>query len=471
MFHICREDLRFFIAISSLFKNHRHRYSPTTISAHEKQDFPYLKYRSASSRGLATKISTKADSVMKKSSGTSQKLGSFLSPGAPNYREKSVGSQKGWSSERVLLQASSSNIRHASVANMTPFNSGRTIPSKWDDAERWVCSPVSGYANNRTNSCAQLQRRPKSKSGPIVPPGTGYYNNYSPTIPMRQGLVVKNFMIGSPFSTGVLAPDAISLHHFYAHDAVFGPRFDNSVQCSSPLLNENSAVPPLLSSAPMWSELLCDPSSPNSQDEKRDETENVVTASSPLSKCDKGTQMSPPETENGAARSSATSTMDQQNNLSAKLEVRDVEVDSEATIIRWSKSKSYVPKLGLLPGKDLRKSSSTEAQASSLDTAESTLDSSKFQREEAKIVAWESLQKAKAEAAIRKLEVKLEKKKSSSMDKILNKLRRAQMKAQKMRSQVTVEQGQQVSKTRKVFSFHKYAQIWSPRSCFGTHAA
>ncbi|RDX64813.1 Remorin 4.1, partial [Mucuna pruriens] len=415
-------------------------------------------------RGLATN----SDSVMKKSSGSSQKLGSFLSPGAPNYREQSLGSQKGWSSERVLLQPSSSSIRHASVANLTPFNSGRTIPSKWDDAERWICSPVSGYATNKTSSYAQLQRRPKSKSGPIVPPGTGFYSNFSPTIPLRQGLVVKNFMMGSPFSTGVLAPDAISLHHYYAHDAVYGARydFDNSMQCdNSPVLNENSVALPSVSSAPLWSELLFDPSSPISQDE----TKNEETVSSPIPKCDKGTQMSPPETENDdAPKSSPSWSMDRQN---AKLEVRDVEVDSEATIIRWSKSKSYVPKLSLLPGKDMRKSSSTEAQASDLDIAESsTSDISKFQREEAKIIAWESLQKAKAEAAIRKLEMKLEKKKSSSMDKIVNKLRRAQMKAEKMRSLITVQQDQQVPKTRKVFSFHKYAQIWSPRSCFTTHA-
>ncbi|RZC30664.1 hypothetical protein D0Y65_001958 [Glycine soja] len=343
---------------------------------------------------------------MKKSSGSSQKLGSFLSPGAPNYSEKSIGSQKGWSSERVLLQPSSSNIRNACVANLTPFNSGRTIPSKWDDAERWICSPVSGYSNNKTNSYAQLQqRRPKSKSGPIMPPGTGYYSNYSPTIPLRQGLVVKNFMMGgSPFSTGVLAPDAISLHHYYSHEAVFGHRydFDNSMQCSSPLLNENSVALPSVSSAPMWSELLCDPSSPNSQDEKRKETKNADDVTS-LSKCDKGTQMSPPETENDAPKSSPNSTMDQQNYLSAKLEVRDVEIDREATTVRWSKS--HVPKLSLIPGIHSRKSSRTEAKASGLDIADSTLDSSKIQREEAKIVAWESLQKAKAEAEIRKLEV------------------------------------------------------------------
>ncbi|KAJ1419130.1 hypothetical protein SESBI_15401 [Sesbania bispinosa] len=92
---------------------------------------------------------------------------------APNYREKSIVNQKGWSSERVL-QPTSSSRRQASVgvASLTPFNSERTIPSKWDDAERWICSPVSGYANNKSCYAQQHQRRPKSKSGPIVPPGT-----------------------------------------------------------------------------------------------------------------------------------------------------------------------------------------------------------------------------------------------------------------------------------------------------------
>ncbi|KAJ1381246.1 Remorin, C-terminal [Sesbania bispinosa] len=404
---------------------------------------------------------------MKKSSGSSQKLGSFLSPGAPNYREKSIVSQKGWSSERVL-QPTSSSRRQASVgvASLTPFNSGRTIPSKWDDAERWICSPVSGYANNKSCYAQQHQRRPKSKSGPIVPPGTAYYSNYSPTIPLRQGLVVKNLMIGSPFTTGVLAPDALSLHHYYAHDTVFGPRYDMDngmqMQYSSPVLNENGVALPSVSSAPLWSEMLCHLSSPNSQDEERDGTKKEDT----FLKRDKGTQMSSPEAENDAhssPKSSPTSAMDQKSFHSTKSEVRDVQVDSQATVIRESKQNP-------LHGKDLKKIS-TETRTPGLDIAESTtLDTSKLEREEAKIIAWESLQKAKAEAAIRKLEMKLEKKRSSSMDKILNKLRRAQMKAEKMRSIIPVQQDQQVSKTWKVFSFPKYGHIWSPSSCFRGHA-
>ncbi|RYQ91622.1 hypothetical protein S83_066753 [Arachis hypogaea] len=386
-------------------------------------------------------------------SSSSMKLGSFLIPDMQNHSERSIGSQKGWNSERVVLNQTSRIRRHS---GLTSFNSGRrTMPSKWDDAERWICSPVSGYgssSNNNRNSYSrsQLQRHPKSKSGPIMPPGTSsssYYSNYSPTIPLRQGLLVRNLMVGSSFTTGVLAPDALSLHHFDAHDNDFGHRFDigNVMQpCSTgAVLNDNNGV-----LAPMWNQLLCDPSSPNSQDENPKNEENRIM--SPFSRRDHGTQMSPPENEDDA-NSSPTSAMDQKNGHSGKLEVRDVEVDSEATVIRWPKG--HATKLTSF------QESNSEIQTSCSDIAKSTMDITKIQKEEAKIVAWESQQKAKAEATIRKLEMKLEKKRSSSMDKILNKLRRAQMKAEKMRSSIAMpqkqEQGQQGKQNSKLLKWFK----------------
>ncbi|XP_020236648.1 uncharacterized protein LOC109816166 [Cajanus cajan] len=396
--------------------------------------------------------------MMKKSCSSSfQNLGSFPSPGDPYYR--SLGNQKGWSSERVSKPSSSISRRHTMSGLITPLSGGRTMPSKWDEAERWICSPVSAYAESRS-SHAQLQRRPKSISGPIVPPGVAaFYSNYSPVVPLRQGLVVRNLVVGSPFSTGVLAPVAVSVHHYDAHDAtVFGYE-NNEVLLSS------------MSTAPTCSQLPCDQSSHISQDEKHDETMNEENLTSHSSRCDKGTQMSPSETENDAhssPKSSATSVVDQQECHSPKLEVRDVQVDSQATIIRWSKR--HATKLAnkdSLHSKDSR-AISAETQASCWENDEPNMDTSKIQREEAKIIAWENLQKAKAETAIRKLEMKLEKKRSSSMDKILNKLRRAQLKAESMRSSVPEQQGHQVSKCR-VFSFSKYAQIWSPTSCFSSH--
>ncbi|KAK0577029.1 hypothetical protein LWI29_026927 [Acer saccharum] len=92
-------------------------------------------------------------------------------------------------------------------------------------------------------------------------------------------------------------------------------------------------------------------------------------------------------------------------------------------------------------------------------------------REELRITAWENLQKAKAEAAVRKLEMKLEKKRSSSMDKIMNKLRSAQKKAQDMRSSVLTNQDNQVARTHhKAVSFRKTCQMSSLSGCFTCHA-
>lgn len=69
------------------------------------------------------------------------------------------GMPTSWSSERV---ANPINVRrHVGGAALMPFNSLRALPSKWDDAERWITSPVSSYG-----AAAQIPWRHKAKSGP-----------------------------------------------------------------------------------------------------------------------------------------------------------------------------------------------------------------------------------------------------------------------------------------------------------------
>lgn len=144
---------------------------------------------------------------MKKSSISSRRSGTFPSPGTPNYCHASVEMQKGWSSERVPLH----NVNRRQVnAALLPFNNGRTLPSKWEDAERWIFSPVSGDGALKT-SVQHSQRRPKSKSGPLGPPGIAYYSLYSPAIPVFEGGNTRNFVAGSPFSAGVIAADGLSI--------------------------------------------------------------------------------------------------------------------------------------------------------------------------------------------------------------------------------------------------------------------
>lgn len=147
----------------------------------------------------------------------SHDLGLFPTLGLSDYRGNGIGGQKGWSSERVPLPTSSGqrHIVNGNTSLMGLSNGGRTMPSKWEDAERWICSPVIGYGESNKSSHSQdQQRRHKSKSGPIVPPsGVVHYSNYSPANPAFDGGIVRNFMIGSPFSTGILAADSVSLQY------------------------------------------------------------------------------------------------------------------------------------------------------------------------------------------------------------------------------------------------------------------
>lgn len=187
---------------------------------------------------------------MKKGSVSSNDLGTLQTPVAHRYRDRSVGSQKGWNSERVPLPSKSSR-RHLSAASLMPFNSGGTLPSKWEDAERWICSPVSGHGLCKS-SHSQIQKQPKSKSGPIATPGIACYSNYSPVMQGVEVGSVKSFIVGSPLSAGVLAADGlfvqysnVDVGHSYLVDA------ENNVAQSG--------------SFPGWSELLSEPSLPSSQ--------------------------------------------------------------------------------------------------------------------------------------------------------------------------------------------------------------
>ncbi|XP_050129389.1 uncharacterized protein LOC126605974 isoform X1 [Malus sylvestris] len=400
--------------------------------------------------------------AIKKGSMASRKSGNFPSPGTPSYRHASLGVQKGWSSERV---PSHTNVgRKNTTAAMLPFNNGRTLPSKWEDAERWILSPVQGDGVVRP-AYQQTQRRPKSKSGPLGPPGVAYYSLYSPAMPMFDGTNVSNFMAASPFSAAVISADGLGFQSG-AENGSFTTRAEPciarsvSVHGCSEVLEQQSSLP-------------------DSQDEKFDGPNGVKDAATNVSRAvsrrDMATQMSPDSAHSSprarasysASTSSGLPILEVQSAASSKSEVRDVQVDERVTMTRWSKKhKARRPGKGSHIG-DGWKKKDADVQSAAWDLSDTSKSISKVNREEAKITAWENLQRAKAEAAIRKLEMKLEKKRSSSMDKIMNKLRSAQKKAQDMRS--SVDQAQVARTSRKALSIRITRHMGSFSGCFTCH--
>ncbi|XP_028772540.1 uncharacterized protein LOC114741894 [Neltuma alba] len=399
---------------------------------------------------------------MRKNSVYSLRSDAFPSPATPDYRKASVAMQKGWSSERVPLHTNASR-KHVAGA-LLPLNNGRTLPSKWEDAERWILSPVSGDSTGRA-SLPEPQRRPKSKSGPLGPPGAGYYSLYSPAAPMFEGENAGNFMACSPFSGGVISTDSLTIQSS-------DPRGILPMQAESCMARSVSVHG--------CSEMQGQSSMPSQEKKFGGFKDAATNVSGAILRRDMATQMSPegsqcssPSTRTSfsASTPSVLPITELQGVSSSKMDIRDVQVDERVTMTRWSKKHR-----ALFSGKgsenvDKRKKKEIRAHSSSWDLTGTAKTHSKAKREEAKITAWENLQKAKAEAAIRKLEMKLEKKRASSMDKIMSKLKSAQKKAQEMRSSVLANEANGLAGTpHKAISFRGSSHMGSLGGCFTCQA-
>ncbi|KAG5018373.1 Remorin 4.1 [Glycine soja] len=405
-----------------------------------------LDLNNASGSGSLPRLQTlKKTSISSRRSGTA----TFPSPGTLNYR---VAMHKGWSSERVPLHAG------ATRKHVLPFNNGKTLPSKWEDAERWILSPVSADGTGRASLNAP-QRRPKSKSGPLGPPGVAYHSMYSPAAPVFEVGNGGSFMEGSPFTgDGLIICTG-------GHGGALSVRTEPCMARSASV-HGCSKIQSQSSSMPL-------------QEDKFGGFKDVGTnVSRATSRRDMATQMSP----QGSSRSSpnlrpsfsastpSTLPVTELRTVgSSKVDIRDVQVDEHVTVTRWSKKhRALFTGRGSEKVESWKKELST--QSSTWDVSETSKPASKTRSEEAKISAWENLQKAKAEAAIRKLEMKLEKRRASSMDKIMNKLRLAQKKAQEMRSSVPHNQTDRVVRTsHKASSFLRTSQMRSLSGCFTCH--
>ncbi|XP_023521871.1 uncharacterized protein LOC111798989 isoform X1 [Cucurbita pepo subsp. pepo] len=400
---------------------------------------------------------------------TTHKTATFPSPGTPSYRHNSFSMPKGWSSERVPLQ-NNGGRKHTNNPALLTLNSGRTLPSKWEDAERWIFSPISGDGVVKT-SAQRPQQRPKSKSGPLGPPGTAYYSMYSPAAPAYEGGTFRNFITESPFSAGVVSTNGLAVHSG-GHEGSFHGQTEPSM-ARSVSVHGCSEMSGQLSSTTGLQE--------GSRENLATVKNSGTDVSRVVSRRDVATQMSPEDSMHSSPRTKSSITASTSSAMhmfelgavtSSKLDIRDVQVDNQVATTRWSKKhKGSFPRKDSLDYKR-KNDADVASRCPDLDIPIMGKSISKVKREEAKIAAWENLQKAKADAAIRKLEMKLEKKRASSMHKIMNKLKSAQKKAQEMRNSVMGNQSLQDNRTSsfKSLSFNGSRHMSSLSGCFTCHA-
>ncbi|KAG9135194.1 hypothetical protein Leryth_013487 [Lithospermum erythrorhizon] len=314
-----------------------------------------------------------------------------------SYVHSSFGIQKGWSSERVPHHKGY-NQSHG-YAPLLPYSSSRVLPSKWEDAERWILSPVPRdtiQTIQKPSTIEQQQKGPKAKSGPIGPPGSSYYTLNTQAVPMPDAGNLHNVAANLPFSTRVMPADVMPVRCLTQgrDDNLHEPWIARSISVNgyTDMVSQSS---------------LTGPQGIEEADFTRDAATDISCAGS---RRDMGTQMSPCSSP-GERSSCSTSTpsvlpiLELQGVHFSKLETRDVQVDKRVTVTRSPKKNKGRILGGRSGNADDWKKKAAEWRCSSwefLDTAKSI---SKIKRDEARITAWENLQRAKAEAAIRKLEV------------------------------------------------------------------
>ncbi|CAO2206999.1 unnamed protein product [Urochloa humidicola] len=410
------------------------------------------------------------------------------SPGTPSYHRRGttvVGYQQGPNSERVI-PPSAGHRRHPGSSMVLPYSSGRTLPSKWEDAERWIISPNPSNALGRP--IPQLWR-PKSKSGPLGPPGRfgGPHSSSSSSALFLESGRVGNLTVNSPYLAGVLLPEHVCGGVMDSGKDLSGASGEDSSNGRGGSSGQTNGRYPAIRSTRVSRQFGTATESYQSlptshesiQDGQTESTKDSATSSTPvIVRKDVATQTSPAISRSSSSnmRSSFSRSLSAQQvkeleSCFSKLEIRDVQVDDRVTLTRWSKK--HVTR-----GSDKNatniiewKKKIMESKSSAWEVTETAKCISKMEGEEAKMTAWENMQKANAEAAIQKLVIKLEKKRPYSLERIFNTLRSGPRKMQVVRSTATANHDQHISRTIKTAPhLSKNGQMSSLSGCFTCHA-
>ncbi|GAB4846980.1 hypothetical protein Ancab_025991 [Ancistrocladus abbreviatus] len=367
--------------------------------------------------------------------------GEFSSPDKPRHETRSLRICEGWSSVRIPPCRYGCRS-YINPTTLMPSSSGRALPSKWDDAERWISSPGLGNGNSRI-PLVQSRRRTKSKSGPLGPSGLAFCGSSSPVLPAVIGGSVRN---------------SVALDSLCSVREIPGKRFsisDEGGRKSSPgnaeqdLGFSHERLEMLRKHASLILQVVICLEPINDMSRGSAANGCGIGVGEVLSTLKKNQQKLEQELEISAETqmlsegSSGSSPIQRSSfsSLSSPMKIRDVQGDREANAIRSSKKSADT----------MRNYNSPHIKVLCHNATDK--DMAKLHREDAKINAWENLQKAKAEAAIRKLEMKLEKKRSSSMDKIMKKLRRAQLKAEKKRMCLSETHCNEISRCSSKMAF------------------
>ncbi|CAI9782168.1 unnamed protein product [Fraxinus pennsylvanica] len=344
----------------------------------------------------------------------------------------------------------------------------RPLPSKWNDAEKWIMNRQNIQSNNskKTNRHNQVNWVPDTNMVRVVPESTGSENKLSVKHvdfcqPASQTGAWKSAFASQgaqPFSgqgNGVnalidLCPESKDLMEVETMGSsclktmtedtsgIPAPRSvtmrDMGTEMSPiPSQEPSRSATPVGSTTPFRSPTSSLPSTPRRRE----------PATYPIEHSDKNDlQLS--------AENLKTELSDQEQKLDTRREIIALGVQlGKMNIAAWaskddkekSNSRNETIDSNELEGIEYAK------RAAVWEEAEKSKYAARFKREEIKIQAWESQQKAKLEAEMRKIEAQIEQMKAQAQAKMVKKIAMATQKSEEMQAAAEARKNRQAEKT------------------------
>uniref|UniRef100_A0A803KQV2 Remorin C-terminal domain-containing protein n=1 Tax=Chenopodium quinoa TaxID=63459 RepID=A0A803KQV2_CHEQI len=338
----------------------------------------------------------------------------------------------------------------------------KSVPSKWDDAEKWLFNGGSGGGSCHESPAHHAFNTHNNQNHNL-------HSNHSNNMIMKQNEVAITF-------NGVIIPADLPLKDKFTDEmSPYITNFKYSEPTQEAFLFKSHKLDNNKAMTDACTEVI-----PYQEVKHRDfGTEMTPLGSSTTSRCPTPFKSTSPIRHNTpASRSGPLALMDQPTstiNMAqlqechlAKLQIGSAQFDSVTT--NWSTKEEEEEEIS----KSLRhfeigrrSVSVSESRACAWEEEEKTKFCLRYQREEAKIQAWLNLQNAKAEAQSRKLEVKIQKMRSDLEEKLMRRRAIVHRKAEEWRVAAQLEHSEQTRKASEraqklILSHHHHNSHLSP---------
>ncbi|WCJ17616.1 Remorin family protein [Euphorbia peplus] len=377
----------------------------------------------------------------------------------------SLNSDSSSDHEPTTASSASFEFHKSQRPSLAPFS--KPLPSKWDDAQKWIASPTS-------------TRQRTVQAGPGVASRKASLSRQTSAKVVTEVLAQKMVAFDEPDTKWVDINKENGMHKFVSWETDSYPVADsygkpvmmiqNSVQDSAISLSRHDSSlatlsatafipPPSTARSVSMRDMGTEMTPIASQEPSR--TGTPIRATTPI----RSPNSSRPSTPGRAAPASspANPSVDHlspnkvlsEKELQMKTRMEIIALGNQLgkmNITAWAskeeEDKDASSSLKTVRGQQPTKSV-IETRAASWEEAEKAKFLARFKREEMKIQAWENHQKAKLEAEMRKIEVEVERMRGRAQDRLMNKLAAARHKAEEKRAAAEAKRNRQAAKTEQ----------------------